>query len=69
MSELKSTDTFSVGATTGSNAAPDSFVAAHFLLDQNGNPITDPVVGGSQSYNIYLSDGTVLDGKDANLNN
>lgn len=69
MSELKSTDTFSVGATTGSNAAPYSFVAAHFLLDQNGNPITDPVVGGSQSYNIYLSDGTVLDGKDANLNN
>ncbi|WP_162286604.1 glycoside hydrolase family 113 [Pantoea stewartii] len=44
-------------------------VDAHFILDMDGNPIVDPVPGGSQSFNIHLADGTVLSGVEANPNN
>ena len=44
-------------------------VEAHFILNMDGNPIVDPVPGGSQSFNIHLADGTVLSGVEANPNN
>ncbi|MBP2859711.1 hypothetical protein J8657_19125, partial [Dickeya oryzae] len=67
MNELTPSSTFNVAGLDDKRNT--SLVAAHFIKDINGNPIVDPVPGGSQVNRVYLSDGTVLSGKDANPNN
>ena len=66
--ELSSNSVFSVSATSD-NKDPQ-YVVDHFLLDQHGNPIVDPVAGGSQfKTDIQLPDGTIVQGAEANPNN
>lgn len=69
MSEIDVNSEFYVGGVDGNGNVVEAAAPAHFLKDLNGNPIIDPLPGGSQKYRLYTQDGTPVSGIEANPNN